>query len=162
MDRIHKSAEVVNENVLASRQKMKSKYDKRVSPHDIGIGDSVMLWWPYFMKDVPRSFQPRWKGPWTVIALYDETNCTIENEVGETKHVHLNQLKPVERRRIVSYPNSNNIPDIHKDQRTYVSFDQLVDDNSDNENNIGSENIINHAWCNVDESNILPSRTRNS
>ena len=56
---------------------MKSKYDKRISSHDIKIGDSVILWWPYYTKGIPTSFQPRCKGLWTVVALHDETNCTV-------------------------------------------------------------------------------------
>ena len=160
-DKIQISADIVNENTITARTKMKNRYDKRISSHEIKVGDSVMLWWPYFTKNIPRSFQPKWKGPWTVITLYDRTNCTIQNELGETKNVHLNQLKPVERRNC--YPNFNNPTCTSEEARSYVSFDDFTaNDNREVADHDQHNNIINHAWCNIDESNILPQRTRNS
>ena len=137
---------------------MKLKYDKKNSSHDIKVGDSVMLWWPYFKKNIPRSFQPKWKGPWLVTRLYDKTNCTISNDSGETKHVHLNQLKLIESRYIkngdIKYINSND-----KSEIEYTSFDDLYTDvNPENDftNEPMQNELINYGWCNVDESNILP------
>ena len=97
---------------------MKAKYDKKNSSHDIGVGDSVMLWWPYFEKDIPRSFQPKWKGPWTVMKLYDKTNCTIQDDSGKIINVHLNQLKPIIRRR-TSFSVTPSLP---SEEKSYISF----------------------------------------
>ena len=128
-----------------------------------------MLWWPYFKKNIPRSFQTRWKGPWVVTRLYDKTNCAIRNDLGELKYVHLNQLKPIESRNIYCAKSNT----VYEDKKSYISFDDLYDedihpdnsdsDNSDSDNSDEQGNeLVNHVWCYINESNILPHRTRNS
>ena len=169
VEKIEKSANIVNENVTASRAKMKAKYDRKNSSHEIMVGDKVMLWWPYFEKNIPRSFQPKWKGPWVVTRLIEKTNCTIENDSGETKNVHMNQLKPIVSRNYqTEYP-------LTSKEKLCISFDEFCSDNdniNNNDENINDTNegndefardeLINFGWCNLDEFNILPHRTRNS
>ena len=108
-----------------------------------------------------------------VTRLIDNTNCTIQDDSGKTKNVHLNQLKPIVRRDI-----QGTYPLITHDVRPYILFDDLHDDqlNVDNIQNVENsdvnsvihndveqhEPVINNGWCNIDESNILPHRTRNS
>ena len=172
VEKIEKTAVLVNQNVAAARAKMKLKYDKKNSSHEIKVGDSVMLWWPYYEKNIPRSFQPKWKGPWVVIKLIDYTNCTIQDDSGKTKNVHLNQLKPI----VIRNAHNTYPPILYEENRSCVSFDDFHDDveNVDLENvNDGNINydinnaeqhepVVNYSWCNIDESNIIPHRTRNS
>ena len=99
-NRIQISGKAVNKNLENSRKKMKSSYDKKNSRHEENVGDYVMLWWPYFRKGIPRSFQPKWKGPYMIKSLIGNTNCQILMNGGQVKNVHLNQLKPVLRRDI--------------------------------------------------------------
>ena len=94
--RIEDASKVVQNSLQQSRRKMKASYDRSSSSHAIKMGDSVMLWWPYFKKGISRAFQPKWKGPFLVKELNGDTNCTIVMEDGSDKHVHLNQLKPVQ------------------------------------------------------------------
>ena len=109
--KIDESSKVVQENLEKSRRKMKGSYDKRASRHDIKAGDYVMLWWPYFKKGVSRSLQPKWKGPFLVEKLIDDTNCTLVLENGTLKHVHLNQVKPVEQRTVdITLPHNTVTP----------------------------------------------------
>ena len=35
------------------------------------------------------------------------------------------------------------------------------DDQRENEDDDNSQPLVNHGWCNIDQSNILPNRTRN-
>ena len=56
IDKLKKSAQIVNENCQNARNKMKRKYDKRNLYHKIQEGSNVMLWWPYYKKGIPRSF----------------------------------------------------------------------------------------------------------
>ena len=163
-EKIEKTAEIVNKNVIDARNKIKIKYDKKNSSHEIKVGDNVMLWSPYFKKNIPRSFQPRWKGPWVVTRLYDKTNGAIQNDLGELKYVHLSKpIKPIGSRNI--YCAKSNI--VHEDKKLYTSFDDFCgedihSDNSDsNHSDEQGNEIVNHGWCNIDESNILPQRTRN-
>ena len=162
------SAAAVRDCSSLARQKMKQKYDKHNTKHDIQIGNKVMLWWPYYKKGIPRSFQPSWKGPFTVVELIGNTNCKIEDENGRLKCVHLNQLKVVQERN--SYTAHRRyipprVPTVEQvvDFGDFGSFgdvdgrvDQVENDDDDN-----SQPIVNHGWCNIDRSNILPNRTRN-
>ena len=162
VDTIEKSNDIVNENIAISREKMKMKYDKKNSSHKISVGDKVMLWWPYSVKGIPRSFQPKWKGPWSITKLIDDTNCVVQNEYGETKNVHLNQLKLIAPRHLPSELSpSNNL----YEEKLYIDFEELIADADDNVENVldaGPNEMINAAWCDINENNILPNRTRNS
>ena len=76
---------------------------------------------------------------------------------GNEKHVHLNQLKPIEVRN--EYPiQSTEFVQSNTNNDEYVSFDEFGNDQFENDQN----DIIDHGWCNIDTSNILPTRTRNS
>ena len=168
VEKLDVSAAAVRDCSSLARQKMKQKYDKHNTKHDIQIGNKVMLWWPYYKKGIPRSFQPSWKGPFTVVELIGSTNCKIEDENGRLKCVHLNQLKVVQERN--SYTAHRRyipprVPTVEQvvDFGDFGSFgdvdgrvDQVENDDDDN-----SQPIVNHGWCNIDRSNILPNRTRN-
>lgn len=162
------SADAVRDSSRRARQKMKEKYDKRNTKHDIQIGNKVMLWWPYYKKGIPRSFQPSWKGPFTVVELIGNTNCRIEDEDGRIKCVHLNQLKVVQERN--SYTaHRRYLPSRVTPVEQVVDFGDFenlgdVDGRVTQAGNNGGDDrqpIVNHGWCNIDESNILPNRTRN-
>ena len=145
---------------------MKQNYDKRNTNHNIQIGTQVMLWWPYYKRGIPRSLQPSWKGPFTVVDLIGNTNCKIEDECGRIKCVHLNQLKVVAVRNTYS-SHRRYIPRPDPSEEQYVSFDEIsggeVDDGAAHAEAVQDvdEPIVNHGWCNIDEANILPNRTRN-
>ena len=145
---------------------MKSTYDKKVSRHDIKEGDAVMLWWPYFKKGVSRSLQPKWKGPFTVQALIGETNCTITSSDGTVKHVHLNQLKPVEKRRTPSAHVPPTPPTGNASNDSVIDLQDLSDEsdyesaNESFEDAINGEEENNDRWCGVSGSNVMEFRTR--
>ena len=168
IQQVEYSAKIVNKNLEKSRNQMKSTYDKRNSNHEIHAGDYVMLWWPYFKKGTPRSFQPKWKGPYMVKELIGSTNCKIVLTNGSYKNVHLNQLKPIVHRDIGLQVNTRG-----KKKKSIVSepvnelFMDLYDDNNRNENEDLvrlPENEINYAlndrWCGLDEANILGPSSR--
>ena len=51
------------------------------------------------------------------------------------------------------------------EEKSYIDFEELIADADDNVENVldtGSNEMINAAWCDVSENNILPNRTRNS
>ena len=158
-DQIENASKIVNSNLENSRNKMKNTYDKKMSTHKFSIGDSVMLWWPYFKEKIPRAFQPKWDGPYTIVKLLGDTNCIIENN-GNYKNVHLNQLKQVASRKLKDLP----IHPKSKCTEDETNIFQELFDESCTTGNLENDNaptpIINHGWCNLDESNILPSRTR--
>ena len=149
---------------------MKTTYDKKVSRYHIKEGDSVMLWWPYFKKGLSRSLQPKWKGPFLVKKVIGETNCTLTLDDGTEKHVHLNQLKPVERRRILNSHTQSTpqapakgvsvdspvveLHDLPEDETDYESASESLEDAS-----TGDERN-NDRWCGVSGSNIIGTRTR--
>ena len=91
--KIDEVSKIVSENLSKARSDMKKAYDKKKSRHKFAVGDSVMLWWPYFKPGISRAFQPKWKGPYVIRRLVGDTNCTIELHDKSLKHVHLNQLK---------------------------------------------------------------------
>ena len=160
------SAKIVHENLKKAREKMKTSYDKKVSHHQIKVGDHVMLWWPYRKKGVPRAFQPKWKGPYKVSALIDDTNCTLEMDDGSLKHVHLNQLKPVQARNECSTSNHIPVSTVSNGSDMAQLFVDLCEDEVDepseyetaDEDSADSEN--DDAWCGLNRNNIVESRTR--
>ena len=126
-----------------------------------------MLWWPYRKKGIPHAFQPKWKGPYKVSALIDDTNCTLEMDDGSLKHVHLNQLKPVQIRNERS--TSNHIPEsaASNDGDMAQLFDNLCEDEVDGEpseyetaDEDSEDDENDDAWCGLNRNNIVESRTR--
>lgn len=126
-----------------------------------------MLRWPYFRKGVPRSFQPKWKGPYVIKDLIGSTNCTIRSNNGSEKHVHLNQLKLVTPRKVQLVHDTNittndtneqidlfNDIGVNDDERNdgseYESTVEYLDDDSDDGD----------RWCGVDQRNVMNARTR--
>ena len=163
-EKIDNSTQVVNENLNRSRSKMKATYDKKNSNHKFKIGDSVMLWWPYYEKGIPRSFQPKWKGPFIIKRLNGNTNCTLSLEDGSEKHVHLNQLKLVTPRRNwgLGMTDSDLGPDLELDIQNgnrIDIFDHLcAEDESDYHS--AAEDLDDDRWCGLNQQNVLNFRTR--
>ena len=162
---IERSSSVVQENLLRSRNKMKAAYDKKKSHHEFSVGDSVMLWWPYFRKGVPRSFQPKWRGPYVIKELIGSTNCSLTMKDGSIKHVHLNQLKPVQQRHVIGKP----LPKPDCDANAHLTcdiLDELLVDNeeSDYESAVEfmdeGEGLGEDLWCGLDQGNVIGPRTR--
>ena len=161
------ASKTVHENLRKAREKMKTSYDKKVSHHQIKVGDHVMLWWPYRKKGIPRSFQPKWKGPFKVSAMIDDTNCTLVMDDGSMKHVHLNQLKPVEVRGDCSTSNTTPAATVSNDNDMAQLFVDLCEDESDGEPSeyeTADEDTADvegdDAWCGLNRTNIVGSRTR--
>ena len=89
----------------------------------------------------------------------NDTNCVIQNDCGESKNVHLNQLKVIAPRHL----RCEQLPPFEpNNEKSYVDFGDFVtgDDNVENVLEEEANELINEAWCNVDERNILPNRTR--
>ena len=160
--KIDESSKVVQENLEKSRRKMKRSYDKRASRHDIKAGDYVMLWWPYFKKGVSRSLQPKWKGPFLVEKLIDDTNCTLVLENGTLKHVHLNQVKPVEQRTVdITLPHNTVTPPNEANSSVAEVFENLcAEEESEYESANDSFESDDDHWCGVSVDNIVETRTR--
>ena len=167
--KIDESSRIVNENLAKSRSKMKSSYDKTCSSHNIKVGDHVMLWWPYKVKGISSAFQPRWKGPYRVLRLIGDTNCSIVMGDGKTKNVHLNQLKQVQIRQ-----NSNDEgmrcettePTEPEHTEQFSSNAKMVGDLFDH---LYTDTVANGAnpneneedgWCGLSNQNVILSRTR--
>ena len=141
---------------------MKRTYNKRTSRHNIKAGDYVMLWWPYFKKGVSRALQPKWKGPFLVEKLIDATNCTLVLEDGTLKHVHLNQVKPVEQRAVeITHPNTT--PKLSTDSSNSLAevFEDLCAE-EESEYESANESFVSDddQWCGISADNIIESRTR--
>ena len=155
--KIDESIKVVNNNLQQARERMKTTYDKRNSSHKLLVGDFVMLWWPYTTKGISRAFQPKWKGPYQIIRIISNTNCTIRLDQGETKNVHLNQLKKVEKRgeygsSLVSELTSNAPESVGE------LFDELTVEEDIVEYN---DNPLNDdRLCGLDDRNVIVSRMR--
>ena len=160
--KIDESSKVVQQNLQKSRKKMKRTYDKRTSRHDIKAGDYVMLWWPYFKKGVSRALQPKWKGPFLVEKLIDSTNCTLVLKDGTLKHVHLNQVKPVEQRAIeITHPHTT--PTLSTDSSSSLAevFEDLcAEEESEYESANESFADDDDQWCGISADNVIESRTR--
>ena len=161
--KIKSSSEIVNKTLTKSRDAMKRTYDRKKSRHSISVGDSVMLWWPYFKKGVSRTFQARWRGPYVVRQLFGDTNCSITMKDGSIKNVHLNQLKPVLSRsnhlqnhnppeyRTQTTEYCDELPEVLHDDTSTV-YDSAVEELSDNDDN--------DRWCGIDAGNMVEARTR--
>ena len=54
-----------------SRNKMKAQYDKKMmTSHQFSVSDYVMLWYPYKVPGLSRTWQPNSKGPFRFIARW--------------------------------------------------------------------------------------------
>ena len=58
-----------------SRNKTKPQYDKKMTSHQFIVGDYVILWHPYQVPGLSRTWQPNWKGPFQIHCLVDNCNC---------------------------------------------------------------------------------------
>ena len=125
-----------------------------------------MLWNPPNKKNISRSLQPKWKGPWVIKEIRNNTNCCLLNSHGEQKYVHLNQLKKISAQTI-----HQELPLNDKDESTEynielesISSDILeLLDNDDvipEANEREQHTLINQAHVDIDLANILPERTR--
>ena len=75
----------------------------------------------------------------------------------------MNQLKPIESRNIYTNNEMSRNNDISECYTPLDDFnnDQIeIFDMDDQNNDFARDELINHAWCNIDEANILPHRTR--
>ena len=166
--RIEDASKVVQNSLQQSRRKMKASYDRSSSSHAIKVGDSVMLWWPYFKKGISRAFQPKWKGPFLVKELNGDTNCTIVMEDGSDKHVHLNQLKPVQQRHATAAEAQDVDEPVDLRREFCDALDVLCEDEEESDYESAVEHLEDDdvedeeddRWCGVDEGNIILPRTR--
>ena len=98
-ERIQISKDVVRDNLIESRNKMKEQFDKNAKNSSFLVGDTVMLWKPYKKQGLSGCFQPKWDGPWKIVKFTGDRNinCKITNCHDPTKklNVHVNQLKLV-------------------------------------------------------------------
>ena len=62
-----------------SRNKMKAQYDKKMTSHQFNVGDYVMLWYPYKVSGLSRTWQPNWKGRCQIHCLLGNCNCIQVN-----------------------------------------------------------------------------------
>ena len=168
--RLKNSSKVVNESLEKSRCQMKRAYDKHVTSHNFEVGDEVMIWDPPQRKKVSRSFQPKWSGPWKITRLIGNTNCRLENENGGDKYVHLNTLKKV-KARLPQYGDGETSVPHPVELQTRSEGDSLidpnifeceitVDDDNQYENELQPRHPIDHAYVDIDQSNILEGRLR--
>ena len=154
--KIDDSSKAVVANLQTARNKMKTIYDKKNSYHRFSEGDYVMLWWPYTKKGISRAFQPKWKGPFKIIKIISDSNCTIELHNGERKHVHMNQLKPVLTR---DHSFDRRVPQGSQNGPESVEdlFDELGMDSVENDVEIRNDD---DRWCGLSDQNVIMSRTR--
>ena len=174
---INQSYNIVRRNLSTYRDKMKRNYDKETTKHQFSVGDAVMLWYPYKKAKISRCFQPNWIGPWQIQSITGPSNCKIRNNTGIVKNVHFNQLKPVSHRQTFNSTSNAQLPSSnhHTTHNATETFDDLIDTNNDipqrelqdmnltqNEvlHNQPPTTLIDKSWVNLDESNILPHRTR--
>ena len=116
-------------------------------------------------------------GPWRIKKLLGLTNCTIINVNGEEKCVHVNQLKPIAHRKSLLDPTTQPIikPMIKLSDIPITPV--LMDEEYfplDNEEDAVNEHPVNRqipirqvrpttidrAWVNLDDRNIMSTRTR--
>ena len=185
--RIKTSTEIVNNNLNASRTKMKQQYDKRSRNLKFSVGDIVMLWKPYKKKGLSGCFQPKWDGPWSIVKFTGKRkmNCKIIRceDSEQTLNVHVNQLKIVQENENGFYIEKEVLTDkadhnIIRNQTPDTFLDYLddfgeLDDRFVNDNDIGNPRVeqrpvevapaqqIDQRWVSLDASNIIPGdRTR--
>ena len=91
------------------------------------------------------------------------TNCTIELSDGSYKHVHMNQLKPVQTRK-PGLQNNQSVTEESADQSCAEVFDafceeDFVEELEGSDESEGEDADGDH-WCGLDPRNIIASRTR--
>ena len=97
---IKRSTDTARQVLERSRLQMKQQYDKTAGRyHKLSVGDSVMLWDPYYNPKVSRCFQRKWNGPYTIDRFTSDSNCKIVDCSNKYKFVHVNQLKRTEPRK---------------------------------------------------------------
>ena len=91
------------------------------------------------------------------------TNCTIELSDGSYKHVHMNQLKPVQTRN-PELEGNGGVIEASVDQSCGEVFDALCGESSGEEveesDESEGEDAVGDRWCGLDPRNIVASRTR--
>ena len=171
--RIDESTRIVQTNLERSRRQMKETYDKNATSHEFHVGDQVMLWDPPHRKGVSRAFQPMWNAPWTIVRLIESTNCELRNQAGGSKYVHLNQLKRVSIRDATFHRDPSLDQGSAQDQRYSCDLEpqqECVDPSIFDCFPIPQQEPrlpdhvprfpIDHAYVDVDNSNILGNRLR--
>ena len=178
IDKMVETINITRDNLSKSRKHMKNTFDKhhsKVTP--IHTGDQVMLWTPYKKPGLSRCFQPNWAGPWVIQQFTGPTNCKLINGEGQIKNVHINQLKVIKKRLITQTSNSKQNSSNHKTNNNNQPLDpinsrttifDLEHSEEPNNNDIPGipppqqlrGDIINRAWVEISQDNIIPNRTR--
>ena len=133
-----------------------------------------MLWYPYKVPGLSRTWQPNWKGPFQIHCLVGNCNGILMNRRGRLSQViHVNQLK------LVSPPNNRlehpKYQATQPQKASQVPSDNSVTDlfiSAEDENNptdtsvaenrtvMGNQQLIQTNWCELDTRSILPICTR--
>ncbi|GFY29137.1 retrovirus-related Pol polyprotein from transposon 412 [Trichonephila clavipes] len=75
MDEIH---HLDRERIGMASEKMKTRYDTRVTGHDFHEGDKVWLWNPKRCKGLSPKLQTNWEGPYTVLKRLNDVVARIQ------------------------------------------------------------------------------------
>ncbi|KAG5869808.1 hypothetical protein JTB14_037543 [Gonioctena quinquepunctata] len=89
--RMQHSHEIAGETILKHKDIAKTYYDKNSNPSRISEGDKVLLKNEHTLRKIKET-EAQFMGPYEVISIDSDTNCTIIIKRKPTK-VHFNRLK---------------------------------------------------------------------
>lgn len=90
--RMQHSHEIARKNLLSSKEKSKEYYDKNIKQLKLKVGDKVLLRNEEKKAGKTKKLQSLYKGPYEVITIDSDVNCTIKINKKLIK-VHMNRLK---------------------------------------------------------------------
>jgi len=93
--RFQHSHKLARDNIIRSKEKSKINYDKNCNKLSLAIGDKVMLRNENIQLGKSKKLQPLYKGPYEVIKINSDVNCTLLINRKPTV-VHFNRLKKVD------------------------------------------------------------------
>ena len=90
--RLQHCHEAARNNLLSNKQKSKIYYDRNTNTQTFEVGDLVLLEDESSSVGKCKKLQPIYKGPYEVISVDSDVNCTILINRKQVT-VHLNRLK---------------------------------------------------------------------
>jgi hypothetical protein len=88
-DTMRKSHELARQHMSVASRHQKHQYNEGKAHMPLAVGT-----WVWKKINVPHALKPKWDGPWLIVDHKSDVIYRIEKADGESKHSHLDNLKP--------------------------------------------------------------------
>lgn len=88
-NKIRNAQENAKRNLIAYKEKTKTRYDKKINPHNFKVGDYIFL----LKEPLKGKLSAQYTGPYEIIQILPRCNVKLKISNSKTKIVHMNKIK---------------------------------------------------------------------